>query len=283
MAGDFLQRILDRKREEVEVRKKAVPEEELADRVQPDRERRRFLERLSITRNGRAANVIAEIKRASPSKGPLNLELDAPGLARAYESGGAAAISVLTDRSFFQALPGDLESVRSAVRLPVLRKDFLISSYQVYESAVMGADAVLLIVRALSAALLESCLGLCEDLGLDALVEVRSAEEMDTATRAGARLIGINNRDLGTFRTDIRTSVALAAMLRPGQIAVSESGIHGREQVETLLAAGIRNFLIGESLVKAADPERFLRHLLGTSPGDAPEPGGSGKAMEGRS
>ncbi|MCE5244810.1 MAG: indole-3-glycerol phosphate synthase TrpC [Syntrophobacteraceae bacterium] len=282
MAGDFLNRILERKREEVEERKKAVPEEELAVRVQPGRERRPFLERLSTTGSGHLANIIAEIKRASPSKGPLDREMDAPARARAYESGGAAAVSVLTDHPFFQARPGDLESVRSAVRLPVLRKDFLISSYQVYESAVMGADAVLLIVRALSPALLESCLGLCADLGLDALVEVRSAEEMDAATCAGARLIGINNRDLGTFRTDIRTSVELAGLLRPGQIAVSESGIHGREQVKILLAAGIRNFLIGESLVKAADPERSLRHLLGTSPGESIEPVDSGKAAEGR-
>ena len=149
------------------------------------------------------------------------------------------------------------------MKVPVLRKDFLVSTYQVYESAAMGADAVLLIVRAVSPDLLARCLDLCRTLKLDALVEVHSASEMETARAAGAQLVGINNRDLETFRTDIETSVQLATLLGPGQVAVAESGISERAQVERLLDAGIWNFLIGESLVRAPDPEAHIRQLLG--------------------
>jgi indole-3-glycerol phosphate synthase len=170
---------------------------------------------------------------------------------------------VLTEQSFFRARPDDLKTVRGTVNLPVLRKDFIIAPYQIYETAVMGADAVLLIVRALSREMLKDLLDLCRELELDALVEVHSEHETAEAMRAGARLIGINNRDLSSFQTDIETSVRLAGQIREGQIAVAESGIHERRQIESLLAAGIWNFLIGESLVKAPDPEAFLKGLLG--------------------
>jgi indole-3-glycerol phosphate synthase len=170
---------------------------------------------------------------------------------------------VLTERVFFGARPDDLQRVRRAVNLPVLRKDFIISPYQVYETAAMGADAVLLIARALSREMLKDLLDICREVDLDALVEVHSEEEMTQATRAGARLIGINNRDLSSFHTDLQTSMRLAGRIQDGQIAVAESGIHERRQVESLLASGIWNFLIGESLVRAPDPEAFLRELLG--------------------
>ena len=153
--------------------------------------------------------------------------------------------------------------MRAAVRLPVLRKDFIVTRYQLYESVAMGADAVLLIVRALSRKMLRELLDLCRELNLDALVEVHSAEEMTAATQAGATLIGINNRDLASFQTDIQTSIRLAQKIKDGQVAVAESGIHDRVQIEDLLTSGIWNFLIGESLVRAPDPERHLRGLLG--------------------
>ena len=154
------------------------------------------------------------------------MDLDAERQAKSYERAGAAAISVLTEQAFFRARPDDLQRVRSAVSLPVLRKDFIILPYQIYETVAMGADAVLLIVRALSREMLKELLDLCRELQLDALVEVHSEREMAEATRAGARLIGINNRDLSSFQTDLQTSMRLARQIQDGQIAVAESGIH---------------------------------------------------------
>ena len=180
-----------------------------------------------------------------------------------YESGGAAAISVLTDRDYFSGSPEDLKKVRAASQLPALRKDFIISPYQVYESAVMGADALLLIVRALSPELLKDLLALCAGLGLDALVETHDELEFEIASRAGARLIGINNRDLATFTTDISTSIRVSRIAAPGQVLVAESGIHTRSDIERLLEAGIWNFLIGESLMRSQDPVMLLRTLHG--------------------
>jgi indole-3-glycerol phosphate synthase len=208
-------------------------------------------------------NIIAEIKRASPSRGPIRMDLDPASYARAYEKGGAAALSVLTDGPHFQGSPEDFRRARKATRLPVLRKDFLIDTYQIYESVVMEADCVLLIVRAVPRGLLKECLNLCSELGLDALVEVHSEEELETATLAGARFIGINNRDLDTFKTDIETSVRLCRHLEADQIAVAESGIRGRADLEKLHDAGLWNFLIGESLVRASNPGRFMGDLMG--------------------
>ncbi|MDP6179827.1 MAG: indole-3-glycerol phosphate synthase TrpC, partial [Desulfatiglandales bacterium] len=205
----------------------------------------------------------AEIKRASPSQGLIRSDLASDVYARAYERGGAAALSILTEQAYFHGSPEDLEQARSATSLPVLRKDFLISTYQVYESALMGTDAVLLIVRALSQELLRDLVSLCRELRLDALVEVHSERELETATKAEARLIGINNRDLSTFRTDIQNSLRISRYLDSNQTAIAESGISDRAALDKLLQGGIWNFLIGESLVRAPDTEGFLRHLLG--------------------
>lgn len=262
MKSDFLSKILDAKNLEVDEARKKIPEVRLMVESRKPREKRSFFDKLS-TPGKFGANIIAEVKRGSPSKGPIRADLDPAELASAYERGGAAALSVLTDRNFFMGGPEDLKSARSAVRLPVLRKDFIVSTYQIYEAAVMGADAVLLIVRALSPEFLRACLDLCRDLGLDALVEVHSEAELKEATHAGAKLIGINNRDLTTFKTDIQTSIDLSRMLEQNQVAVAESGISDRAQIERLLDAGIWNFLIGESLVRADDPAALLRKLLG--------------------
>ena len=208
-------------------------------------------------------NIIAEIKRASPSKGKIRENVDPAERARKYEMGGAAAVSVLTDQNFFNGSPRDLKKAKSAASLPTLRKDFIIDPYQIYESAAMGADAVLLIVRALLPESLLDLLSLCSEVGLDALVEVHGEGEFEIAAKAGARLIGINNRDLGTFVTDISTSVDLADRAGPGRLLVAESGIHARSDIERLLDAGIWNFLIGESLMRSEDPVRLLRVLHG--------------------
>ncbi len=260
--SDFLSRIIEHKKQEVEELSRMVPEDFLRLRAEKSVERRSFFVRLASPGPG-GINVIAEIKRASPSKGPIRPEVDPAKYARMYELGGAAAISVLTDSRFFSGCREDLEAARCASKIPVLRKDFLISPYQVYESAVIRADAVLLIVRALSARVLGEMIALCDGVGLDALVEVHNGAELDTALCAGARIIGINNRDLTTFKTDIRTSIDLAGRVGSDKVVVAESGIGGRKEIERLLDAGIFNFLIGESIMRSDDPVQFLRELHG--------------------
>lgn len=264
MKPDILHRILKTKIEEVETARKNLPEASLRREAEKRRDTRPFFQRLR-SRASRRANIIAEIKRGSPSRGIIRADLDPARQARLYEEGGAAAVSVLTDSSFFHGKSEDLVQARDAVSLPVLRKDFILSTYQIYESVVMGADAVLLIVRALSREFLRDCIALCRDLPLDPLVEVHSEEELEIATWAGASLIGINNRDLRTFRTDLAVSVRLAPHLQPDQVGVAESGIENRRQIEELLDAGIWNFLIGESLVRSGDPVELLGRLVGPS------------------
>jgi indole-3-glycerol phosphate synthase len=259
--SDFLEKILTAKAEEVAAAQKRLSEKELRDRAEKRRERRPFEARLA-SRGTSGVNIIAEIKRASPSRGAIRTDLNLDEFARAYTRGGAAAISVLTDQHF-QGDPQDLGRIRAMTDLPLLRKDFIISTYQIYEAVVLGADAVLLIVRALSPELLRTCLELCRELELGALVEVHDETELEVATRTGARLIGINSRDLRTFQTDLATSERLNRFLEPGQIAVAESGIRSRTDIERLQTAGIWNFLIGESLVRAASPEDFLKTLQG--------------------
>lgn len=266
MATDFLQKILDVKREEVAAAINRVPETFLRERAEARAPGRSLVERLS-RKQGHLANIIAEVKRRSPSKGALRPDLDPALLAGAYEAGGASAVSVLTDGTFFGGSPEDLALVRGAVSLPVLRKDFIVSTYQIHETAAMGADAMLLIVRAVPFEFLRDGLALAGELGLDVLVEAHSAPEIERAVEAGAVLVGINNRDLATFKTDLRKSAELAARLGPGQIPVAESGVSGRADIERLMESGIRCFLIGESLVKAEDPEGRVRDFAG---GDQP-------------
>lgn len=260
MIPDLLQRIVARKQEEVAASRKRLPQSRLCALLDGRRIKRPFFEKLRRAPTG-AVNIIAEIKRASPSKGPLRPSLDPAAYAAAYTRGGAAAVSVLTDRTFFGGSPDDLSVARAATPLPVLRKDFIVSSYQLYHAAYLQADAVLLITAILEPPQLVAYLSLCAELQLDALVEVHDADELQTALRAGARLIGINNRDLRTFQTDIATSVRLAPLLGAEHTAVSESGVRNRQDIDTLHAAGIFNFLVGESLVRAPDPIAALRRL----------------------
>lgn len=261
MKKDFLKIIVETKKEEVKTAKRLTSETQMAQEASRSTAKRPFMENLA--RPGKyGANIIAEIKRASPSKGPIRLNLDPATYAEKYQKGGASAISVLTDESYFKGSLKDLVSAREATTLPVLRKDFTISAYQLYETAAAGADAALLIVRILEKNQLQDYVALCNELNLGALVEIHSEAEIEIATLAGARLIGINNRDLSSFDTNIGTAIRMASLLEPHQIPVAASGIRCREDIQNTKEAGIFNFLIGESLVRAENPETFLKSLF---------------------
>jgi indole-3-glycerol phosphate synthase len=214
-------------------------------------------------RHPSTVRLLAEVKRRSPSAGDIRPGADPADVARAYQEGGAAALSVLTDREFFGGGLDALVRVRSAVDLPVLRKDFVISPLQLWEARSVGADAVLLIVRILSDAELRDFLSLASELGMDALVEVHTEEEMERARGAGATLIGINNRDLSTFVTDFSLSLRLASSIPPSVTLVAESGIRTADDVDRLGAAGFDAILVGESLMRQADPRAAAAALVG--------------------
>ena len=262
MNKGFLTKIIADKKEEIAAAKKSLPESLLRDKAALPQKRRMFLKKLEQP-GPSGINIIAEIKRASPSKGEIRRDIN-PGIyASEYERGGAAALSVLTERSYFKGSIKDFQTARQAVTIPVLRKDFLISTYQIYESAVMGADAVLLIARILSPDQLKDYLNLCNELNRDALVEIHTKEDFQTATNAGARLIGINYRALNSFETDINTTSRMASLIKPNQVAVAASGIRTREDIEKIQKAGIWNYLIGESLMRSSNPKAFLMNLMG--------------------
>lgn len=262
MPEDILSRIVASKEAEVEAARLQVAEKDLLARARARRSYRSLIRRLAEPGKD-GVNVIAEIKRRSPSKGMIREGLDAAEYARLYQRGGAAAVSVLTDEPFFGGSLADLAAAREACRLPVLRKDFIVSPYQIIESAAHGADAVLLIVRILDLPRLRELLGLCRELRIEALVEVHTLADLSTAGASDARLIGINNRDLQSFDTDIGTAPAIAARMAAGQVPVAASGIRSRDDVERNLRACIFNFLVGESLVRADDPVAALRALRG--------------------
>ena len=209
--------------------------------------------------------VIAEIKRASPSRGPIAPALDPAALARAYAAGGAAALSVLTEPDFFEGSPDDLHRARAAADLPVLRKDFIIDPYQVYETAALGADALLLIVRVLDDAQLHELHALARQLGLDVLTEVHDTRDIARANALGAPLVGINNRDLAQFKTDTGLAARLVGQLHPGCLPVALSGIRTDDDIRRTLAGGITRILVGETLVRASDPAATLRGWIGGS------------------
>jgi indole-3-glycerol phosphate synthase len=214
--------------------------------------------------NGSDVKIIAEFKRRSPSKGAINAGADPQAVARQYEKGGAAAMSVLTEPDYFDGSLDDLRDVRKATQLPLLRKDFIVDEYQVYESAAAAADALLLIVATLNDSELRSLRELAENnLGMDALVEVHTADEMRRAIECGATLIGVNNRNLATFEVSLDTSTELAAQAESETILISESGIETAEDIRRLRAAGYRGFLIGETLMRAEDPAALIAELTG--------------------
>jgi len=209
-------------------------------------------------------NIIAEFKRRSPSKGMIREGANLIEIARAYQTGGAVAMSVLTEEDYFAGSLDDLRQVKSTVDLPVLRKDFIVDEYQVYESAAAGADAILLIVAALDDELLARLRRLAEDeLQMDALVEVHTSEEMERAAACGAKLIGVNNRDLCTFEVSLDTSLHLAREAPADALLISESGLNNAADLQHLYDAGFRGFLIGESLMRTDDPATALRKFRG--------------------
>jgi indole-3-glycerol phosphate synthase len=208
-----------------------------------------------------ACAIIAEVKRRSPSKGSLREDIDPGEVALLYEQSGAAAISVLTERDFFHGSPDYLVTIKQKVAIPVLRKDFIIDPYQIYETKLLGADALLLISGLLREARLREYIQTAMSLGIWPLVEVHTVADLQIALAAGAEIIGINNRDLKTFHTDINNSLVLAPLVPPGKTLISESGIATKDDISILTDAGIRAFLIGEALMRAADPGAKLREL----------------------
>jgi len=261
MEENFLSIIVDHKKEEVALAKKDISENQLMGSVSQRDSKRPFLENLKRYNDINTVNIIAEIKRASPSKGDIDTGLTPEILAEKYEKGGARALSVLTETKYFKGSFDDFKKARGASSLPMLRKDFMISSYQFYESCVLGADAVLLIARILSKTQLKDYLDLSSELNLDALVEINSEEDLKSANNAGAKLIGINNRNLSSFDTDIKTAMGLSSLLDADQIAVAASGITKKEDIIRNQSSGIHNFLIGESLVRAENTIDFLKAL----------------------
>jgi indole-3-glycerol phosphate synthase len=274
MMANILSEILDRKREVV-ARLRADPasrdlrERALAIRANATHLLLRALvgtPRCGVRSAQRAEptfKIIAEFKRRSPSTGTIRNDLSATDVATRYERGGACAISVLTDEQYFGGSILDLSAIRAITALPLLRKDFIIDEIQIYEAAVVGADAVLLIAAALDDAPLAKLRATAEDeLGLDALVEVHTSQELRRAVSAGARLIGVNNRDLRTFRTSLETSERLIAEAPRGRIMISESGLQAPKSLRHLRALGFGGFLIGEALMRAPDPEAALRHFI---------------------
>jgi indole-3-glycerol phosphate synthase len=256
-APDILARIVSRKREELQAA--AVSSTELrriADSVQTGR--RDFARALRAKRPG----IVSEIKKASPSRGVLVENFQPVELARQYECGGAAALSVLTDRDFFQGSLADLRAARAACSLPVIRKDFTISEYHVLEAAAHGADAILLIVAILDATQLRGFRQLASEFGMAALVEVHDRRELGIAIESGAEIVGVNNRDLRSFQVSLETSIQLASEIPRGVLKVSESGIFHAADVHRLMDAGYDAFLVGEHLVKSGDPARAILELI---------------------
>jgi indole-3-glycerol phosphate synthase len=257
---DLLGAIVAASRRAVEVRRARVPEARVAAAAgERGPEADEFVARLA--RPGRL-NVIAECKRRSPSRGVLRADYDAAGIAERYEAGGAAAVSVLTEPAFFDGSLDDLRAVRARVGVPLLRKDFIVDRYQLIESRAAGADAVLLIVAALDPATFRALHAFAGELGLAALVEIHRREELEVALSAGPRVVGVNNRDLGTLEVDMATAARLVDEIPDGVVAVAESGLRTHEDLRRLRAAGYDAFLVGERLVTAADPGRALSELL---------------------
>jgi indole-3-glycerol phosphate synthase len=261
---DILQKIFAHKRQEVAAAMAATPLAELKARIADLEDQPRGFERAlqDAVASGWTA-IIAEVKKGSPSKGIIRADFDPLAIAEVYERSGATCLSVLTDERFFMGSLRYLGLIREQCRLPLLRKDFLYDPYQVYEARAFGADAVLLIAAMLDRGRIVELAGVARELGLDVLLEVHDEREMETALSTDCALIGVNNRNLRTFVTDLGTTERLGRMLPEGRLLVAESGINSREDIERLQAAGARAFLIGESLMREADIGARLRELTG--------------------
>lgn len=269
--SDTLARICETKREHIARRRRERPQGQIEAAARAAAPPRGFHRRLQEAVAAGKIGLIAEIKRASPSKGLIRQDFDPPTLARAYRDGGATCLSVLTDEPYFQGSDEYLTAAREAVDLPVLRKDFMLDPYQVAEARAIGADCILLILAALEDAQAAELEAATQDYGLDVLVEVHDRTELERATRLKSRLIGINNRNLKTLQTSLDTSLTLAPALPAGTTGVGESGLYGPEDLARLRALGVHCFLVGESLMREKDVTAATRRLL--SPAKAPVAG----------
>ena len=258
----ILDRIMAAKRAEVAAAKRSLSESEMQSRALAAAAPRDFVASLKRRIDSGDAAVIAEIKRASPSKGLLREEFVPAELARSYEAGGAACLSVLTDREFFQGAPEHLAAARAACALPVLRKDFIFDPYQVHEARAMGADCILLIAACLSAGEMQDLESAATRLGMAVLVEVHDAAELDAALQLRTSLVGINNRNLRTFETRLETTLALLEYMPEDRIVVTESGIATTHDVLRMRSRGVNAFLVGEAFMRAPDPGGALRALF---------------------
>ncbi len=256
---DILKRIVEHKKRELSEKKPKFNMSVLREEAERLKVPYNFKEALS----GEGINIIAEVKKASPSKGIIREDFDPVEIAKAYERGGARAISVLTDEKFFQGSPFYLRQVAEAVKLPVLRKDFIVDEFQIYGAKALGASSYLLIVTILSDSELKDFIELGRELGMEPLVETHTEEEVERALKAGAEIIGVNNRDLKTFTVSLSTTLKLLPLIKSeGKLAVSESGIKGKDDLIMLREAGVDAFLIGETLMRSENPEVLLKEWL---------------------
>jgi indole-3-glycerol phosphate synthase len=270
---NILERIVASKKAEIAAAKARVSGPELRRRADAAAPVRDFL--AALTR-GPGVGVIAEVKKASPSSGVLRPDFDPVAIARAYEAAGAHCLSVLTDEPFFQGKLEYLGDIRRAVQLPLLRKDFILDEFQVLEARAAGADAVLLIAEILEDARLAGLFRAVESLGMMALVELHDAANLPRVLNVGAKLIGVNNRDLRTFETSLERTLALAPLVPPDRCLVSESGIQSAADIARLQAAGVKAVLIGETFMRSGDIGAKLRELRGSAPSPPGTPGGEG-------
>jgi len=259
---DILKKIIARKRQEIADRSAQVSLSHLLDRQTAADAPRGFAEAIAAKIQAGGSGVIAEIKKASPSKGVLREDFHPADIARSYERGGAACLSVLTDRDFFQGDDVYLEQARAACALPVIRKDFIVDPYQVHEARALGADCILLIVACLDDARLKELNDLAHELGMDVLIEVHDSGEMQRALRVDNRLIGINNRNLRSFEVSLDVTLDMLNMIPDDRIPVTESGIHTRDDVQLMRANEVHAFLVGEAFMRAADPGAKLAELF---------------------
>ncbi len=257
-----LKKIVERKFEEITERQQKVSLAQLQAKIPTLPPTRGFAKAIAAQVGKQQPAVIAEVKKASPSKGVIREDFQPQQIAQSYERGGATCLSVLTDIDFFQGSDSFLQEARSAVSLPVIRKDFMVDAYQIYESRVLGADCVLLIVACLSAEKLSELHALAVEIGLDVLIEVHDEKELELALTLDNTLIGINNRDLHNFNTSLDTTFRLQALIPDDRIVVTESGIHTAVDVQSMRDKGILAFLVGEAFMRADEPGQCLQELF---------------------
>lgn len=263
--SDILKKILARKAEEVAAAKRERPQERVRDEARAAPPARDFTGALKAKIAAGQAAVIAEIKKASPSKGLLRADFDPAAIAASYAAHGAACLSVLTDRDFFRGAPEHLAAARNACDLPVLRKDFIVEAYQVWEARALGADCILLIAAALDLRRAQDLEALAQELGMAVLVEAHDAAELATALALRTPLIGINNRNLRSFETRLATTLELAPRIPPGRVVITESGVRTRQDAALMRANGVHAFLVGEAFMRAPDPGVELERIFITN------------------